>query len=267
MFNRLVLNSADSSVRLVNSNSSHVQVVDDLVHGVDWASQKDDSSSAKLSSSAGDSDSDKPPPPGSQGDVKTPVDAITQTPSKDKIKEEREKVKKETKDGVKKPIIKEERKSPPKDLKDVKTELEDGGRVVKQETAAVSPGGASFRDLESGKGQLGKSHDNEKTPTASKNAGRATPKLSRWASTPRLGQTYNVSPVPGDPNAISLPVIPPQVGLIHDLDTHVAAPKLLRLCPEPDPGLNSLLQNQTELMEAHNANVNGFSEIGDYAGK
>ena len=242
-------------------------MVDDLLHDVDRSSREDDSSTPRQTSSAKDSGSDSPRPPGA-GALKTPVDA-TPTPSQDKIKEESEKNEKETKDGVKK-AIKEERKSPPKekmDVKNVKKESKDVGKVEKQDDAAVRTSGASFWDLESGKGQQDQSRDNEKTPTASKNAGRATPKLSRRSQTPRLSQTYNVSPMPGDPNAMSLPVIPPQVGLVHDLDTRVAAPALLCLHPDSDPGLNSLLQHQTELMKAHNANINGLSVIGDYAGK
>ena len=265
---RFVSNSVNLRVRLVNSNSPYFQVVEDLLHDEDRSSREDDSSTPRQTSSARDSGSDSPRPPGA-GAMRTPVDAITPTPSK--VKEESEKKEKETKDGVKKEI-KEEEKSPPKDevkeeVKNVKKESKDGGKVVKQDDAAVRTSRASFWDLESGQGQQDQSHDNEKTPTASKNASRATPKLSRRNRTPRLGQTYDVSPMPDDPNAMSLPVIPPQVGLVHDLDTRVAAPALLCLHPDSDPGLNSLLQHQTELMKAHNANINGLSVIGDYAGK
>ena len=263
---RFVSNSVKLRVRLVNSNCPHFQVVDDLLHDVDQSSREDDSSTQRQTSSGKDSGSDSPRPPGA-GAVRTPVDAITPTPSK--VKEESEKKEKETKDGVKK-AIKEEEKSPPKEkqeVKNVKKESNDGGKVVKQDDAAVRTSRVSFWDLESGQGKQDQSHDNEKTPTASKNASRATPKFSRRNQTPRFGQTYNVSPLPGDPNAMSLPVIPPQVGLVHDLDTRVAAPALLCLHPDSDPGLNSLLQHQTELMKAHNANINGLSVIGDYGGK
>ena len=109
---RFVSNSVNLRVRLVNSNFPHFQVVDDLLHDVDRSSREDDSSTQRQTSSGKDSGSDSPRPPGA-GAVRTPVDAITPTPSQDKIKEESEKMKKETKDGVKK-AINEEEKSPPK---------------------------------------------------------------------------------------------------------------------------------------------------------
>ena len=258
-------------------------MVEDLLRkDADGQSKQDDSSTVLPSSSAKDSGSDDPPPPGSlNAQPATPdvADSQTQTPGLDGIKEEDE-VKKEAKKEVKKEV-KKEKGSPRKDKKDVKkdvktdvkTEPQDEvapknvpGGAVEQEAATVTPGAASLLEMESGMKPLGQVvHAAGEMPSATKKTEVATPKVSRRNPTPCLGRTYTI--FPDDPNAITRPVVPPQDGLVHDLDTRIAAPALLRLCPDPGPGLNSLLLHETELMKVHKANIDGLSTIGDYAGK
>ena len=186
------------------------------------------------------------------------VDSATQVPDHDHVKEEQETPKKEIK---KEPGSIQE--SPGKGnaaeamptLQDpqIKEEVE-----VKEGVPATVPDGASFMDLERGI---------KKPAEVSRQAEVLSPILSSRGLRPRTAPA--ASPAPGESSALMRPVAPsPQVRLFHQLDTRVAAPTLLhKLLPDPDLGLNSLLKFEGPLKEVHDANYNGVSTTGDYAGK
>ena len=184
------------------------------------------------------------------------VDSATQTPDHDYVKEEQETFKKEIK---KEPGSVQE--SPGKGnaaeatptLQDshIKEEAE-----VKEGVPATVPDGASFMDLERGI---------EKPTEVSLQAEVLSPILSSRGLRPRTAPATSLAP--GEPSALMRPVAPsPQVRLFHQLDTRVAAPTLLHKLL-PDLGLNSLLKFEGPLKEVHDANYNGVSTTGDYAGK
>ena len=186
------------------------------------------------------------------------VDSATQVPDHDHVKEEQETPKKEIK---KEPGSIQE--SPGKGnaaeamptLQDpqIKEEVE-----VKEDVPAIVPDGASSMDLERGI---------EKPAEVSRQTEVLSPILASRGLRPRTAPAAPLAP--GEPSALMQPVAPsPQVRLFHQLDTRVAAPTLLhKLLPDPDLGLNSLLKFEGPLKEVHDANYNGVSTTGDYAGK
>ena len=194
------------------------------------------------------------------------VDSSTQIPARDQIKEEREDKKetnKEVKDEIKKEI--ENDQGSPQNDDNVKAEpavrdpkiMEE--TVVEEDVPAIVPAGASSLDVERGIKKPTKAPDQTDV---------VSPILSSRNPRPRIGTALAASPVPGEPGALARPVAPPQnERLFHDLDTRVAAPTLLSLRPAPDLVLNSLLKYEGMLKQVHDANYNGLSKTGDYAGK
>ena len=191
------------------------------------------------------------------------VDSSTQVPDHDCVKEEQED-KKTPKKEIKKELD-TVHESPEKGnaaeatptVQDPKIKEE---AAVKEDAPAIVPDGVSSMDLERG----------IKKPTGV--PGRTevlSPILSSRGPRPRIRTAPAASLVPGEPSALARPVAPSQhERFFHDLDTRVAAPTLLhKLLPDPDLGLNALLKFQGPLKEVHNANYDGVSTTGDYAGK
>ena len=187
------------------------------------------------------------------------VDSATQVPDHDHVKEEQETPKKEIK---KEPGSIQE--SPGKGnaaeatptVQDPKIKEE---AAVKEDIPAIVPDDASSMDLERGI---------EKPTEVSDQAEVLSPILSSRG--PRRIRTASAaSLVPGEPSALARPVAQSQrERFFHDLDTRVAAPTLLhKLLPDSDLGLNSLLKFEGPLKEVHDANYDGVSTTGDYAGK
>ena len=191
------------------------------------------------------------------------VDSSTQVPDHDCVKEEQEdektpkkEVKKELDTVHKSPGEGNAAEATPA-MQDPKIKEE---AVVKEDVPAIVPDGASSMDLERG----------IKKPTEVPDQTEVlSPILSSRGPRPRVRTAPVASLVPGEPSALAQPVAPSQQErFFHDLDTRVAAPTLLhKLLPDPDLGLNSLLKFEGTLKEVHDANYNGVSTTGDYAGK
>ena len=189
------------------------------------------------------------------------VDSSTQVPDHDHVKEEHEDKKTPKKEIKTEPGTFQEspgkgnaaEATPTMQDPQIKEEVE-----VKEDVPATVPDGASFMDLERGI---------EKPTEASHQAEVLSPILSSRVPRPRTAPVASLAP--GEPSALMRPVAPsPQVRLFQQLDTRVAAPTLLhKLLPDPDLGLNSLLKFEGPLKEVHDANYNGVSTTGDYAGK
>ena len=238
-------------------------MVDDL-QGTNHSRGDDSSGPHQTSSAHDDSDSDDPNPGSLAAKKSTPVlvDSSTQVPDHDRVKEEQE-----------------DKKTP---MKEIKKELgtvhespEKGGAAeatptvqdpkikeeaaVKEDIPAIVPDGASSMDLERGIEKPTEVPD--QTEVLSPILSSRGPRRIRTASAASL--------VPGEPSALVRPVAPSQrERLFFDLDTRVAAPTLLhKLLPDPDLGLNSLLQFEGPHKEVHDANCAGVSTTGDYAGK
>ena len=190
------------------------------------------------------------------------VDSSTQVPDHDCVKEEQED-KKTPKKEIKKELD-TVHESPEKGnaaeatptVQDPKIKEE---AAVKEDAPAIVPDGVSSMDLERG----------IKKPTGVPDQTEVlSPILSSRGPRPRIRTAPAASLVPGEPSALARPVAPSQhERFFHDLDTRVAAPTLLSLRPAPDLGINSLLKYQGVLNQVHDANYNGLSKTGDYAGK
>ena len=181
------------------------------------------------------------------------VDSSTQVPEHDCVKEEREDQKATKKDQKPPENDNYVDASPAVQDPNIKEEV-----VVKEDVPAIVPDGASSTDVERG----------VKKPTeVSDQAEVLSPILSSRG--PRVRAAPAASPVPGEPSALARTAAPSyHERLFHDLDTRVAAPTLLhKLLPDPDIGLNSLLKFEGTLQEVHDANYDGVSTTGDYAGK
>ena len=237
-------------------------MVDDL-QGTNHSRGDDSSGPHQTSSAQDDSDSDDPNPGSLAAKKSTPVlvDSSTQVPDHDRVKEEQEDKKTPMKE------IKKElgtvHESPEKgDAAEATPTVQDPNikeeAAVKEDIPAIVPDGASSMDLERGI---------EKPTEVSHQAEVLSPILSSRGLRPRTAPAAPLAP--GEPSALMQPVAPsPQVRLFHQLDTRVAAPTLLhKLLPDPDLGLNSLLKFEGPLKEVHDANYNGVSTTGDYAGK
>ena len=198
------------------------------------------------------------------------VDASTQVPERDRIKEECEdkrEIKTEVKTEIKEeiPTKPEEDQESLGDPKNVKPEPALQDPKIEEETdrkvdvPAIVTDGASSLDVERG----------IKKPTKTPSRKEVTSPISSGRiPCPRIGTALAAFPVPGETSATARPVAPPQSAhLFHDLDTRVAAPTLLSLRPAPDLGLNTLYKYEGTLMQVHDANYSGLSETGDYAGK
>ena len=166
------------------------------------------------------------------------VDSSTQVPEHDCVKEEREDPKATKKDP--KPLENDHYMDASPTVQDpnIKEEV-----VVKEDVPAIVPDGASSTDVERG----------VKKPTeVSDQAEVLSPILSS------RGPRVRAAPAASSYHE----------RLFHDLDTRVAAPTLLhKLLPDPDLSLNSLLKFEGTLQEVHDANYDGVSTTGDYAGK
>ena len=184
------------------------------------------------------------------------VDSSTQVPDHDCVKEEQEHEKTPKKE------IKTElgtvHESPEEgDAGDLKIKEE---AAAKEDVSVIVPDGASSLDLERGIKKPAEVPDQTEI---------LSPTLSSRGPRSRSRTTSAGSPVPGEPNALARPIAPSQrERFFFDLDTRVAAPTLLpKLLSDSDLGLNSLLTFEGPLKEVHDANYDGVSTTGDYAGK
>ena len=191
------------------------------------------------------------------------VDSSTQVPDHDCVKEEQEDKKtpkKEIKtelDTVHESPGKGDAAEATPTVQDPKIKEED---AVKEDVPAIVPDGASSMDLERGIKKPAEVPDQTEV---------LSPILSSRGPRSRIRTTSAASLVPGEPSALARPIAPSQrERFFHDLDTRVAAPTLLhKLLPDSDLGLNSLLKFEGPLKEVHDANYDGVSTTGDYAGK
>ena len=191
------------------------------------------------------------------------VDSSTQVPDHDCVKEEQEDRKPPTKE-IKKELD-TSHESPEKDDAAEATPTTQDSKIkedaaVKEDAPAMVPDSVSSRDLERGVKRPTGVPDQAEVPS---------PILSSRGPRSRIRTAPAASLVPGEPSALARPVAPSQhERFFHDLDTRIAAPTLLhKLLPDPDLGLNALLKFEGPLKEVHNANYDGVSTTGDYAGK
>ena len=183
------------------------------------------------------------------------MDSSTQVPDHDCVKEEQEH-KKTPKKEIKTELGTVHESPEEGDAADLKIKEE---AAAKEDVPAIVPDGASSLDLERGI---------KKPAEVPDQAEILSPILSSRGPR-RIRTTSAASPVPGKLSADARPVAPSQhERFFHDLDTRVAAPTLLhKLLPDSDLGLNSLLKFEGPLKEVHDANYDGVSTTGDYAGK
>ena len=239
-------------------------MVDDL-QGTNNSRRDDSSGPHQTSSAQDDSDSDDPNPGSLAAKKSTPVmvDSSTQVPDHDCVKEEQED-KKTPKKEIKTELHTVHESPEKGDAAEATPTVQDPKikeeAAVKEDVPAIVSGGASSVDLERGI---------EKPTEAPDQTEILSPILSSRGPRSRSGTTSAGYPAPGEPNALARPIAPSQrERFFFDLDTRVAAPTLLpKLLSDSDLGLNSLLTFEGPLKEVHDANYDGVSTTGDYAGK
>ena len=191
------------------------------------------------------------------------MDSSTQVPDHDCVKEEQEH-KKTPKKEIKTELGTVHESPEEGDAAEATPTLQDPKikeeAAVKEDVPAIVPDDASSLDLERGIKKPAEVPDQTEI---------LSPILSSRGPRSRSCTTSAGPPVPGEPNSLARPIVPSQrERFFFDLDTRVAAPTLLpKLLSDSDLGLNSLLTFEGPLKEVHNANYDGVSTTGVYAGK